>query len=89
MQLNAVRYLRGIRQIEFKAVIRRNPIKCLLCVKRAKCPVNLDVSPLNSLYPFPDGGFLSFASGMVRLSTKSLRCLAVYFLKLKPHAKAL
>jgi hypothetical protein len=35
MQLNAVRYLRGIRQIEFKAVIRRNPIKCLLCVKRA------------------------------------------------------
>jgi hypothetical protein len=42
MQLNAVRYLRGIRQIEFKAVIRRNPIKCPLCVKRAKCPVNLD-----------------------------------------------
>jgi hypothetical protein len=32
MQLNAVRYLRSIRQIEFKAVIRRNPIKCLLCV---------------------------------------------------------
>ena len=63
MQLNAVRYLRGIRQIEFKAVIRRNPIKCLLCVKRAKCPVNLDVSPLNSLYPFLDGGFFKLCVG--------------------------
>jgi hypothetical protein len=48
MQFNAVRYLRGIRQIEFKAAIRRNPIKCPLCVKRAKCPVNLDVSPKTS-----------------------------------------
>ena len=42
---------------------------------------------LNSLHPFFGGVFLSFASGMVRLSTNSLRCLAVYLVKLKPHAK--
>ena len=41
----------------------------------------------NSLHPFFGGGFLSFASGMVRLSTKSLRCLAVYLVKLKPQVK--
>jgi hypothetical protein len=76
MQLNAVRYLRGIRQIEFKAAIRRNPIKCLLCVKRAKCPVNLDVLPKIASTLSSVEVFLSFASGMVRLSTKSLRCFA-------------
>ena len=43
----------------------------------------------NSLHPFFGGGFLSFASGMVRLSTKSLRCLAVYLVKLKPQVKVL
>ena len=37
--------------------------------------------------PFFGGGFLSFASGMVRMSKESLRCLAVYLVKLKPHAK--
>ena len=38
--------------------------------------------------PFPRRRFfLSFASGMVRLSTNSLRCLHVYLVKLKPNAK--
>jgi len=87
IQLNSVKYLRGIYPIEFKPAIRRNPIKCSLCVKHAKCPVNLDVllkiaSTLSSTEVF-----LSFASGMVRLNTNSLRCLAVYLVKLKPHAK--
>ena len=37
--------------------------------------------------PFFGGGFLSFASGMVRMIKESLCCLAVYLVKLKPHAK--
>ena len=42
----------------------------------------------NSLPPFFGGGFLSFALGMVRISTNSLCCLAVYLVKLKLYAKA-
>ena len=88
IQLNSVKYLRGIYPIEFKPAIRRNPIKCLLCVKRAKCPVNLDSGPQTASTLSPVEVFLSFASGMVRINTDSLRCLAVYLVKLKPNAKA-
>jgi len=70
------------------AAIRCNAIKCLLCVKRAKCPANLDVSPQTASTLSSTEVFLSFASGMVRLSTNSLRCLGEDLEKLKPHAKA-
>jgi hypothetical protein len=71
------------------AAIRRNPIKCLLCVKRAKCPVNLDAGPQTASPLSSVEVFFSFASGMVRMSKESLRCLAVYLVKLKSHAKVL
>jgi len=32
----------AIRESGLIAAIRRNPIKCLLCVKRANCLVNVD-----------------------------------------------
>ena len=78
----------SIRHFGLIAAIRRNPIKCLLCVKRAKCPVNLDSGPQTASTLSPVEVFLSFASGMVRINTDSLRCLAVYLVKLKPNAKA-
>ena len=46
----------------------------------------------NSLHPFFGRGFLSFASGMVRINTDSLRCLSAsssrgWFGRIEPNAK--